>query len=134
MSAAAQRPSADRAERAELTRIARNGALVMALGMLVMGGWLIAAPLSGAVIAAGFVKVDMNRKMIQHQEGGIVKQVLVRDGERVKAGQVLVVIEDVQARRHRSTCCARSTTASAPRRRAWKPSAPCRRRSRSRPR
>ncbi len=88
--------AAERAERAELTRIARNGALVMALGILVMGGWLIAAPLSGAVIAAGFVKVDMNRKVIQHQEGGIVKQLLVRDGERVKAGQVLMVIEDVK--------------------------------------
>jgi HlyD family type I secretion membrane fusion protein len=84
------------AERAELTRIARTGGLVMVLGILVMGGWLVAAPLSGAVIAAGFVKVDMNRKVIQHQEGGIVKQVLVRDGERVKAGQVLVVIEDVK--------------------------------------
>jgi HlyD family type I secretion membrane fusion protein len=88
--------SAAAAERAELTRIARNGALVLALGILVMGGWLVAAPLSGAVIAAGFVKVDMNRKVVQHQEGGIVKQLLVRDGERVKAGQVLVVIEDVK--------------------------------------
>jgi HlyD family type I secretion membrane fusion protein len=84
------------AERAELTRIARAGAVVMALGILVMGGWLVAAPLSGAVIAQGFVKVDMNRKVVQHQEGGIVKQVLVRDGERVKLGQVLVVIEDVK--------------------------------------
>jgi HlyD family type I secretion membrane fusion protein len=83
-------------QRAELTRIARNGLLVMVLGILVMGGWLVAAPLSGAVIAAGFVKVDMNRKVIQHQEGGIVKQLLVRDGERVKAGQVLLVIEDVK--------------------------------------
>jgi len=84
------------AERAELTRIARNGGLVMALGILVMGGWLVAAPLSGAIIAAGFVKVDMNRKVVQHQEGGIVKQILVRDGERVKMGQILLVIEDVK--------------------------------------
>jgi HlyD family type I secretion membrane fusion protein len=83
-------------ERAELTRISRMGALTLGVGLLVMGGWLVAAPLSGAIIAAGFVKVDMNRKVIQHQEGGIVKQVLVRDGERVKAGQVLVVIEDVR--------------------------------------
>ena len=88
--------SATPAERAELTRIARAGGLVMALGILVMGGWLIAAPLSGAVIAVGFVKVDMNRKVVQHQEGGIVKQLLVRDGERVKMGQVLLVIEDVK--------------------------------------
>ncbi|HEV7476590.1 MAG TPA: HlyD family type I secretion periplasmic adaptor subunit [Burkholderiales bacterium] len=84
------------AERSDLTRIARAGFAVMALGVLVMGGWLIAAPLSGAVIAQGFVKVDMNRKVVQHQEGGIVKQLLVRDGERVRAGQVLLVIEDVK--------------------------------------
>src|SRR6185295_2402699 len=61
-----------------------------------LGVWLVLAPLAGAVIAAGFVKIDMNRKVVQHQEGGIVKQVLVRDGERVKLGQVLVVIEDVK--------------------------------------
>jgi HlyD family type I secretion membrane fusion protein len=84
------------AERSDLTRIARAGFAVMALGVLVMGGWLIAAPLSGAVIAQGFVKVDMNRKVVQHQEGGIVKQLLVRDGERVRAGQILLVIEDVK--------------------------------------
>ena len=96
MATPAAASAAERAEGAELTRIARNGALVLALGILVMGGWLVAAPLSGAVIAAGFVKVDMNRKVVQHQEGGIVKQLLVRDGERVKAGQVLMVIEDVK--------------------------------------
>jgi len=80
----------------DLRRLARAGWAVMALGVLFMGGWLVAAPLSGAVIAPAFVKVDMNRKVVQHQEGGIVKQILVRDGEHVKSGQVLVVIEDVK--------------------------------------
>jgi len=80
----------------ELTRIARTGFAVTLLGFLVMGAWLVAAPLSGAVIAPGFVKVDMNRKVVQHQEGGIVKQILVRDGERVQQGQTLVVIDDVK--------------------------------------
>jgi HlyD family type I secretion membrane fusion protein len=63
---------------------------------LALGVWLVLAPLAGAVIAAGFVKIDMNRKVVQHQEGGIVKQILVRDGERVRQGQVLVVIDDVK--------------------------------------
>jgi len=58
--------------------------------------WVILAPLSGAIIAPAFVKVDMNRKVVQHQEGGIVKQILVRDGERVQMGQTLVVIDDVR--------------------------------------
>ena len=80
----------------ELTRITRASFAVMLLGLLVMGAWLAVAPLSGAVIAPGFVKVDMNRKVVQHQEGGIVKQILVRDGERVQQGQTLVVIDDVK--------------------------------------
>ena len=80
----------------ELTRIARAGFSVLALGVLVMVAWVVLAPLSGAIIAPAFVKVDMNRKVVQHQEGGIVKQILVRDGERVQMGQTLVVIDDVR--------------------------------------
>jgi HlyD family type I secretion membrane fusion protein len=80
----------------ELTRIARAGFALMALGALVMVAWVVLAPLSGAIIAPAFVKVDMNRKVVQHQEGGIVKQILVRDGERVQQGQTLVVIDDVR--------------------------------------
>lgn len=80
----------------ELTRIARAGFAVLALGVLGMVVWVILAPLSGAIIAPAFVKVDMNRKVVQHQEGGIVKQILVRDGERVQMGQTLVVIDDVR--------------------------------------
>lgn len=81
---------------AELTRIARAGLGVALLGVAVIGVWLVLAPLSGAVIAPGFVKVDMNRKVVQHQEGGIVKEILVRDGERVREGQTLLVIGDVR--------------------------------------
>jgi HlyD family type I secretion membrane fusion protein len=88
--------SAARPETGELTRIARGGLAVAALGLLALGTWLVLAPLSGAVIAPGFVKVDMNRKVVQHQEGGIIKQILVRDGEHVRQGQILVVIDDVR--------------------------------------
>jgi len=88
--------NAARSETGELTRIARGGVAVVALGLLVLGAWVVQAPLSGAIIAPGFVKVDMNRKVVQHQEGGIIKQVLVRDGEHVRQGQVLVVIDDVR--------------------------------------
>ncbi len=44
----------------------------------------------------GRVKVELNRKTVQHQEGGIVRQILVRDGDRVTAGQPLIVIGDVR--------------------------------------
>jgi HlyD family type I secretion membrane fusion protein len=81
---------------AELTRLSLAGFGVLALGFLVMIAWAVLAPLSGAIIAPAFVKVDTNRKVVQHQEGGIVKQLLVRDGDRVQMGQTLAVIDDVR--------------------------------------
>ncbi len=77
-------------------RIIWTGLIVIAVAFLGVGGWMAAAPLSGAVIAPGVVKVDTNRKTVQHQEGGIVKKILVRDGDRVKAGQTLIVLDDVR--------------------------------------
>ena len=88
--------SPPRSPTAALSRLAAAGFAMIALGILLAGAWLALAPLSGAVIAPGFVKVDMNRKVVQHQEGGIVKRILVRDGESVREGQVLVVLEDVR--------------------------------------
>jgi HlyD family type I secretion membrane fusion protein len=77
-------------------RIARIGLAVIAAGVLALAGWAILAPLSGAVIAPGFVKVDLNRKLVQHQEGGIVRAIRVRDGDHVSQGQELVVLDDVR--------------------------------------
>ena len=64
----------------------------------ILGGWLAIAPLSSAAVATGVVSPDSSRKSIQHLEGGIVREVLVKDGEVVAAGQPLVVLEDTQAR------------------------------------
>ena len=61
-----------------------------------IAAWVWIAPLSGAVIGPGQVKVDMNRKTVQHQEGGIVGEILVRDGTKVKAGQTLILLRDVR--------------------------------------
>ena len=80
----------------DMRRAIRAGLAVILFGIVGLGGWAAFAPLSGAIIAQGFVKVDMNRKVVQHQEGGIVKQVRVRDGERVSRGQPLIVLEDVR--------------------------------------
>lgn len=68
--------------------------LGVAAGILTL--WATTAPLSGAIIAAGKLKAELNRKTVQHQEGGIVRRILVRDGEMVHAGQSLVVIGDVR--------------------------------------
>ena len=74
----------------------RAGLLAIALGCTAFAVWAAYAPLTGAVIAQGFVKVDLNRKVVQHQEGGIVRAVRVRDGDRVQAGQELVELGDVR--------------------------------------
>jgi epimerase transport system membrane fusion protein len=80
----------------ELKRLVAAGLLIIAAGAAGLGGWAALAPLTGAIVAPGFVKIDLNRKVVQHQEGGIVRDIRVRDGERVKRGQVLVVLEDVK--------------------------------------
>jgi len=74
----------------------RAGIAGVLLLLLTVGAWVAAAPLSGAVIARGLVKVDMDRKTVQHQEGGIVGEILVRDGDKVKAGQPLLILKDVR--------------------------------------
>ena len=62
---------------------------------LPLGAWMAFAPLSMAVVAPGFVKVDLNRRPVQHLEGGIVREVLVRDGQSVKAGEPILMLGDV---------------------------------------
>lgn len=61
-----------------------------------LGVWAATATISAAVIAHGEVKVDTNRKTVQHLEGGIVREILVRDGDRVRRGQVLIRLEAEQ--------------------------------------
>ena len=77
-------------------RVVRAGVGIIAAGAVGLGTWAAFAPLSGAIIAHAFVKLDMNRKVVQHQEGGIVKDILVRDGDRVRGGQVLMRLDDVR--------------------------------------
>ena len=59
--------------------------------------WSTLAPLSSAVVGSGVLKVDSSRKRIQHSEGGVVKEILVRDGSKVKAGDVLVRLDETRA-------------------------------------
>lgn len=58
--------------------------------------WSALAPLAGAVVAPGEVKLELNRKIIQHAEGGIVREILVRDGQRVRAGEALLRVADLR--------------------------------------
>ncbi len=63
----------------------------------VLGGWAMIAPLDSAIIASGTLSVESSRKIVQHYEGGIVKEILVKEAERVKKGDVLVRLNPIQA-------------------------------------
>jgi len=71
------------------------GVIIVSVFVIGAGVWAASASLAGAVVAHGEVTVDLNRKTVQHREGGIVKQVLIRDGDRVAVGQPLIVLEDI---------------------------------------
>lgn len=70
------------------------GAILIFFG--IFGGWAALAPLDSAAIAPGIVSVDTSRKTVQHLEGGIVDEILVRDGDQVSAGQILIRLEKTQ--------------------------------------
>jgi len=80
----------------EARGIIRSGLAVIVVGAAAFLLWGFWAPLSGAIIAPGYVKVDLNRKVVQHQEGGIVRAIRVRDGDRVTEGQELLLLDDVR--------------------------------------
>jgi HlyD family type I secretion membrane fusion protein len=74
------------------------GLVVLALIFAVGGGWAAVAPLAGAAIAPGVISPEGSRQTVQHLEGGIIREILVRDSDQVVAGQPLVVLEGVGAR------------------------------------
>ena len=74
--------------------------LGMAIVLLLFGGlgaWAAIAELSGAVIANGVIAVSSKRQTVQHLEGGIIAELLVRDHEIVEAGQLLIRLDDTRA-------------------------------------
>jgi membrane fusion protein, type I secretion system len=80
-----------------IRRVALTGWLIIAIFFGGLGTWALTAPLNGAVVANAVVKVDGNRKSVQHLDGGIVKELRVREGERVLVGDILIVLDETQA-------------------------------------
>ena len=64
----------------------------------IFGIWALVAPLKSAALATGMVEVKGNRKVVQHLEGGIVKEIHAKDGDRVEEGQLLIRLDDTQLR------------------------------------
>lgn len=73
----------------------------VAIGMIALlvlvggvGAWSAYANISGAVVASGQLKVETNRQVTQHPDGGVVTEILVKEGDRVEAGQLLLRLDD----------------------------------------
>jgi HlyD family secretion protein len=77
---------------------ARAGYALILLAFGVCGVWAARAPLDSAAVAQGQIEVDSRRKPVQHLEGGIVKEILIKEAQIVQKDQVLFRLEPTQAR------------------------------------
>ena len=75
-----------------------SGLVVVASMVAGLAAWSMLAPLESAAVAPGSVSVEFNRKTIKHLEGGIVRRILVTEGQKVSAGQLLIELDTTQAR------------------------------------
>ena len=73
---------------------------IVALLLLVggLGVWSVQTNLASAVVSSGTVQVESRRQVVQHPEGGVVSKILVRNGDIVQPGDVLIVLEGSRLR------------------------------------
>ncbi|MCX2720876.1 HlyD family type I secretion periplasmic adaptor subunit [Roseibium salinum] len=82
-----------------MTRYPRRlGIAAVALFVLVFIGWSALAPLASAALAPGIISPDGYRKTVQHLEGGIIRSIHVREGEKVEAGDPLISLDNTRAK------------------------------------
>eukprot|EP01034_Spumella_vulgaris_P018355 gene18355-23447_t len=61
---------------------ALSGFIVLAIFFLGFGIWAATAPISGAIMAPGIVKVEANKKTLKSRDGGVIKEIMVKEGDR----------------------------------------------------
>jgi HlyD family secretion protein len=76
----------------------KTGLRILIIGVGIVGGWATLVPLSGAVIVPGTLVVESDVKKIQHPAGGVVANIPVRDGMHVRAGDLLLHLDETQPR------------------------------------
>jgi protease secretion system membrane fusion protein len=79
-------------------RLGRAGLWVLAGGLVLFFIWAALAPLDEGVPTQATVAIDTKRKAVQHLQGGIIREVMVREGDEVKEGQPLVRMDDAVAK------------------------------------
>jgi HlyD family secretion protein len=81
-----------------ISRLTMVGLLVMVAAFGGFGLWAFRAPLAAAVISQGTFVASGNNKIVQHLEGGIIKEILVSEGDHVKKGQTLIKLDETAAK------------------------------------
>jgi len=81
-----------------LWRPIRIGSIVVGVFFFGLILWASLTEISTGVTSSGYLRVESNRKTLRHREGGTIRAIYVKEGDRVKAGQPLIRLDDVQAR------------------------------------
>jgi membrane fusion protein, epimerase transport system len=76
--------------------IRKIGAAIVFATFGIFGVWAFFAPMDSSALAPGVVVVKSYRKTVQHLDGGIVSKILIKDGDIVKEGQPLLILDDAQ--------------------------------------
>jgi len=70
------------------------GFVALAVLVGVIGVWSVQARIAGAVIASGMIEVESNRQVVQHPQGGVVGEILAKDGDAVTAGDIVLRLDN----------------------------------------
>ncbi len=88
----------DPALRRRMRRPMIAGGAIIAVLVLGLGAWASVTPLSTGVTAQGEVRVESNKKTVKHLQTGTIRQILVQEGQHVRAGQPMILYDDTEAR------------------------------------
>src|SRR5438045_6288727 len=84
-------PASDGAPSDSIKQVALAGWIIIALFFGGIGSWAATAPLNGAIVGNAIIKVEGNRKSVQHLDGGNVKNLRVKEGDKINTGNALIV-------------------------------------------
>lgn len=98
LSSQTSRPDEALQAEAQIGRYLLFAAVVIAMLVLGLGGWSAMTSVEGAVVASGLVAAESDSRSVQHLDGGIITDIMVRDGDRVEAGDELILLDAAQYR------------------------------------
>jgi len=80
------------------SKVITFGMSVLIIVFVIFGGWMAYAPLKSSSVAIGEVSADTDKKVVQHLQGGIISEFLVKEGTLVKKDQVLIKLDTLQTK------------------------------------